>query len=224
MTSLYPRIFPSPLPILNPIDFVNLQFSKMKFSSSHLLVLAGCILEGVNALGQNATVTLTADKGLLQLAGSGVNGQILVSANDWWGVLRAAEDLAGDMGKVTGRNLTLGNWLASGTGKRDIEVEERDAPEAEERDVAVGPQGGSPGEGGPGFPSGGHEGGWGWGGKGQSGAHPPGSPGHNVTSTGSSGTTVYYSFNPVTSFINASPSPQLSALQCHFELGDEGLC
>jgi hypothetical protein len=170
----------------------------MKFSSSSLFAL---LVSAVNALGQNATVTLSPGKGLLQLAGSGTNGQILVSANDWWGVLRAAEDLAGDVGKVTGRNLTLGNWMAGGPGKRDLE--------AEERDVASGPKGGSSGEGGSDFPAGGHSGGWGWGwgggsGHEQSGTHPPGSPGHNVTSTGSSGTTVYYTFNPVTSFINVS--------------------
>jgi hypothetical protein len=72
------------------------------------------LLPSVLALGQSPTVTLTGGYGDLQLAGSGVHGQILLSANDWWGVIRAAQDLAGDVGKVTGRNLTLGNWRAGG--------------------------------------------------------------------------------------------------------------
>lgn len=68
------------------------------------------LLPGVLALGQAPIVTLKSAPGLLQLAGHGVDGQILLSANDWWGVARAAQDLAGDIGKVTGKNLTLGNW------------------------------------------------------------------------------------------------------------------
>jgi hypothetical protein len=73
------------------------------------------LLPGVLALGQNQTVSLKSGPKLLQLAGRGLDGQILVSSNDWWGVVRAAEDLAGDIGKVTGRNLTLGNWKNKGT-------------------------------------------------------------------------------------------------------------
>ena len=73
-------------------------------------VFAICaFLPFVLSLGQNATITLTKEAKLLQLAGSDINGQILLSSNDWWGVIRAAEDLAGDFGKVTGKNLTLGN-------------------------------------------------------------------------------------------------------------------
>ena len=170
----------------------------MKFSSS--LPLLAASMPAALGLGQNATVTLTAGQGLLQLAGGGTNGQILVSANDWWGVLRAAEDLAGDVGKVVGRNLTLGNWMTAGPGKRDLLPSDA----LKGRDVPSGRQGGSPGEGGTGFPAGAQSGGWGWGANGGSGAHPPPSPGHNVTSTESSGTTVYYEFNPVTSFVNAS--------------------
>jgi hypothetical protein len=73
------------------------------------------LLPGVLALGQDPVVTSQSKPGLLQLAGYGINGQILVSANDWFGVIRAAEDLAGDLGKVTGKNLTLGNWRKTKT-------------------------------------------------------------------------------------------------------------
>jgi hypothetical protein len=80
----------------------------MKPPSACLLAFLPLVL----ALGQNRTVTLTGGSGLLQLAGAGVDGQILLSANDWWGVIRAAEDLAGDVEKVTGERLTLGHWMA----------------------------------------------------------------------------------------------------------------
>jgi hypothetical protein len=197
-SSLFPQSnCPTPPPL------VSVSGDEMKFSSSHFFAFLACSLESAHALGQNQTVSLTPGDGLLQIAGSGVNGQILVSANDWWGVLRVAEDLAGDVGKVTGRNLTLGNWMATVPGKRDLSSSDV-ARSALERDVLEGPQAGAPGEGGP---TGGNPGGWGWGGesgKGESGTHPPGNEGHNGSVVGSSGTTVYYSFNPVASFINVS--------------------
>lgn len=75
------------------------------------------------ALGGNSTITTTPSPGLLQLGGSNIDGQILLSSEDWWGVIRAAEDLAHDFGKVTGKNLTLGNWVSgNGTGVNDTKV------------------------------------------------------------------------------------------------------
>jgi hypothetical protein len=80
------------------------------------------LLPGVLALGQDSVVTLKSAAGLLQLAGGGLDGQILVSANDWWGVIRAAEDLASDIGKVTGKNMTLGGWQKSTTASASSAV------------------------------------------------------------------------------------------------------
>ena len=171
------------LPLSNPLSL------KMRLLSPGLSAL---LAASASALGQNQTVSLNPSKGLLQLAGSGLNGQILVSSNDWWGVLRVAEDLACDVGKVTGRNLTLGNWLAAGSAKRD---------------VPTGPPGGAEGEGRTAFPEGEHSGGWGWGGTSsgaESGTKPTLSPGHNVSVMESGGTTVYYTFQPVTGFVNVS--------------------
>ncbi|PQE31461.1 immunoglobulin i-set domain-containing protein [Rutstroemia sp. NJR-2017a WRK4] len=79
------------------------------------------------ALGQIPTVTTTKPSNgtLLQIAGKGLGAQILVSQEEWWGVLRAAEDLAGDLGKVTGENLTLAYWdgsAASNVSKPHITV------------------------------------------------------------------------------------------------------
>jgi hypothetical protein len=169
-------------------------------TKSFLLALSS-LCSSVIAFGQNATVTTKPSPGLLQLAGSGIDGQILVSANDWWGVIRAAQDLAIDFGKVTGKNLTLGNWQGSvmpvvGNYTKRADHVRRD-PE---------PQ-------------------WGWwngpphpphgGGSAPAGSwnprqtSPPSAP-HNSTagSPASSKTTVYYTYQPTTNFINVSLPPQ----------------
>lgn len=71
------------------------------------LALAG----SVTALGQEALISFSG--GSLQLAGGDVGtGQILVSSNDYWGVIRAAGDLATDFGRVTGTNFSLSNGEA----------------------------------------------------------------------------------------------------------------
>ena len=62
-----------------------------------------------NALGQAKIVSFD-DEGGLRLAGPDLGaGQILVSSNEYWGVIRAAGDLAVDFGRVTGTNYTLSN-------------------------------------------------------------------------------------------------------------------
>jgi hypothetical protein len=158
----------------------------MRSPSSTFLVAISALLPIITALGQNATVTTTADSSLLQLAGSGINGQILLSSEDWWGVIRAAQDLAYDFGRVTGKNLTLGNWspanssspspTSTATPKRQVHVERAESEDAElkgwQNVPASGPQNGP----------------------------------QNITRSTAAGsqTTVYYWYNPVTSFINVS--------------------
>lgn len=62
----------------------------------------------VDALGQQAVVSFNGSAGDLQIAGGSISaGQIMVSENDYWGVIRAAGDLALDFGRVTGKNYTL---------------------------------------------------------------------------------------------------------------------
>jgi hypothetical protein len=64
----------------------------------------------VTALGQERIISINATAGAFQIAGGPVSkGQILVSDNDYWGVIRAAGDLALDFGRVTGINYTLSN-------------------------------------------------------------------------------------------------------------------
>lgn len=67
----------------------------------------------VAALGQKPVVSFEGADGDFQIAGGPISaGQILVSDNDYWGVIRAAGDLAADFGRVTGANYTL----STGTG------------------------------------------------------------------------------------------------------------
>lgn len=70
-----------------------------------LKLLPLALFSVVSALGQDQTISFKKTSGV-QLAGAG-NGQILVSANDYWGVQRAAADLAIDFGRVTGKNLSF---------------------------------------------------------------------------------------------------------------------
>lgn len=64
----------------------------------------------VAGLGQERIISINATAGAFQIAGGPVSqGQILVSDNDYWGVIRAAGDLALDFGRVTGINYTLSN-------------------------------------------------------------------------------------------------------------------
>ncbi|KAK4237527.1 glycoside hydrolase [Achaetomium macrosporum] len=61
-------------------------------------------------LGQQQIISTNSHGAELQIAGGRVGkGQILVSSNDYWGVIRAAGDLAVDFGRVTGTNYTLSN-------------------------------------------------------------------------------------------------------------------
>jgi len=73
------------------------------------LLLAICSASPlVAALGQKPVVSFQGSDGDFQVAGGPISaGQILVSDNDYWGVIRAAGDLAADFGRVTGTNYTL---------------------------------------------------------------------------------------------------------------------
>lgn len=62
----------------------------------------------VAALGQKSVVSFNGSASDFQIAGGSISiGQIIVSENDYWGVIRAAGDLATDFGRVTGTNYTL---------------------------------------------------------------------------------------------------------------------
>ncbi|KAH7247596.1 uncharacterized protein BKA55DRAFT_572477 [Fusarium redolens] len=68
-----------------------------------LLPLALC-------LGQQPIVAFNKSDKAFQIVGADIGtGQIRVSKDDYWGVIRAAGDLAVDFGRVTGTNFTLSN-------------------------------------------------------------------------------------------------------------------
>ncbi|KAI1094135.1 glycoside hydrolase family 115 protein [Rostrohypoxylon terebratum] len=67
----------------------------------------------VVALGQQPIISFSDSPGAFQIAGGPIaQPQILVSSNEFWGVIRAAGDLAKDFGRVTGTNFTLSNGEA----------------------------------------------------------------------------------------------------------------
>jgi hypothetical protein len=175
-------------------------------TKSFLLALSA-LCSSAAAFGQNVTVTTNSSlsAGLLQLGGAGLNGQILVSANDWWGVIRAAQDLAIDFGKATGTNLTLGNWQGAvmpgaGNYSKRTEHDRRDPD----------PQWGWWGP--PQPPHGGDGGGGPNGGSWNPRQTSPPSSEHNDTegSPASSETTVYYTYQPTTNFVNVSPPQEIT--------------
>lgn len=76
--------------------------------SSLLLALCSAGPSLVTALGQKPVVSFNGSTSDFRIAGGAITvGQILVSENDYWGVIRAAGDLATDFGRVTGTNYTL---------------------------------------------------------------------------------------------------------------------
>jgi hypothetical protein len=80
------------------------------------LLAISSLVSLVSALGQKPVVSFTSSTDAFQIAGSAVGaGQILVSSSDYWGVIRAAGDLALDFGRVTGTNYTISNGM-SGAG------------------------------------------------------------------------------------------------------------
>ena len=78
---------------------------------SLLAVAVGALAPLASALGQQNIISFTEAPGSFRLAGgdSAAHPQIRVSGNDYWGVIRAAGDLAKDFGRVTGTNFTLSN-------------------------------------------------------------------------------------------------------------------
>lgn len=64
-----------------------------------------------SGLGQKQIIAFESADGAFQIAGGDAAsaGQIRVSEGEYWGVVRAAGDLAADFGRVTGTNFTLSN-------------------------------------------------------------------------------------------------------------------
>ncbi|KAF5658562.1 hypothetical protein FHETE_9798 [Fusarium heterosporum] len=78
----------------------------MKVSCLSLPLLG--LLPLVAGLGQQPIIAFKKSDDAFKIAGSW-KGQIRVSKDEYWGVIRAAGDLAVDFGRVTGTNFTLSN-------------------------------------------------------------------------------------------------------------------
>ncbi|KAK6848787.1 hypothetical protein PG995_012620 [Apiospora arundinis] len=88
-----------------------------------LSLIAATAAPLVSALGQSPVVSFKDVPGGFQVAGGPIaKPQILVSDNEYWGVIRAAGDLANDFGRVTGKNFSLSNGEA---GARPLAYEYR---------------------------------------------------------------------------------------------------
>lgn len=65
------------------------------------------LLRVVTAIGQNATIAFDSSEGSLLLGTRQSHVNLILDAADWPGVLRVANDLAVDFGRVTGVNGTV---------------------------------------------------------------------------------------------------------------------
>lgn len=63
----------------------------------------------VSGLGQKPIISFNSSDSFQIVGGDVGTGQIRVSKEEYWGVIRAAGDLAVDFGRVTGTNFTLSN-------------------------------------------------------------------------------------------------------------------
>ncbi|KAH7030226.1 hypothetical protein B0J12DRAFT_322533 [Macrophomina phaseolina] len=68
------------------------------------LLFSLLLFRSVLAIGQNATIAFNASVGNLQLATRSSSVRLVLDSADWPGVLRVADDLASDFGRVTGLN------------------------------------------------------------------------------------------------------------------------
>ncbi|KAF2460692.1 hypothetical protein BDY21DRAFT_280214 [Lineolata rhizophorae] len=81
-----------------------------------------CFVSCAFALGQKATLSFDDGGSGLQLGGSGVTPEIILDSDDWEGVIRTANDLAADFGRVLGSDgqITTTKTLASSSSPKII--------------------------------------------------------------------------------------------------------
>ncbi|KAK8058078.1 immunoglobulin I-set domain-containing protein [Apiospora phragmitis] len=83
---------------------------RVQLTRAVLSLIAATAVSLVSGLGQAPVISFQEVPGGFQLAGGPIaQPQILVSDNEYWGVVRAAGDLAKDFDRVTGNNFSLSN-------------------------------------------------------------------------------------------------------------------
>jgi hypothetical protein len=73
------------------------------------------------AIGQERYVEISPSRGSFAIADTRGLAQIYVDANDYWGVVRAAHDLQGDISRVTGRTPTVADRPIAGQPVKNFE-------------------------------------------------------------------------------------------------------
>lgn len=76
------------------------------------------LLELTHAIGQQSCVSFTATRDSFAVVNSGRAAPVVISADDWPGVHRAAADFTADIKRVTGANVVLANISSSSTERR----------------------------------------------------------------------------------------------------------
>ena len=108
-------------PLLGLGQLIQIVKMKIYFLSSGIFSLFTLFILTTQALNQISTITTTisSNNSLLQLAGANITGnQILLAQDEWWGVVRAAQDLASDLGKV----VSGGNGSGNGSINAGLEL------------------------------------------------------------------------------------------------------
>ncbi|KAJ7773957.1 hypothetical protein B0H16DRAFT_1510537 [Mycena metata] len=84
--------------------------------------LLAFLVSSVNALGQDTCVAFTSAQSTFSIASNGKAAPLLLSADDWPGVQRAAQDFAADIQRVTGMTPTLTNVTSSTAPRSSLPV------------------------------------------------------------------------------------------------------
>jgi hypothetical protein len=88
-----------------------------RWYATTLAGLAACFADTALAIGQTSCVAFKSSPSSFPVVSNGKGTPILLSADDWPGVQRAATDFASDIEKVTGVRPTLTNATASSLPK-----------------------------------------------------------------------------------------------------------
>lgn len=76
------------------------------------------IAYGVHAIGQSTCVSFKSSGSTFPIVSSGKATPVLLSADEWPGVQRAAQDFAADIQRVTGQKPSLSNVTASASSAK----------------------------------------------------------------------------------------------------------
>ncbi|KAJ6563652.1 hypothetical protein DFH09DRAFT_478550 [Mycena vulgaris] len=85
-------------------------------------LLLGLLASHVSGLGQNTCVTFQSSASTFTVASNGKAAPLILSADDWPGVQRAAQDFAADIQRVTGIKPTIANASSSTPSRSSLPI------------------------------------------------------------------------------------------------------